>query len=460
MVRILACALVAMLACSPSNEGGAVLVEVQTDFVPGREFRSVRVSVAPAFAPATEIAGEARDVTGGVAEEEAFREGFRVAELGSLSAGPYRVSAVLRDGEGEIVARRSVLVEVGTTTRGVRIVLTRSCTTITCPGAGPSELTECEGGRCVDPRCGASGRDACPVAVCVSDAACSVSASCARGACTDTGSCLAFGDSSRCGVMEYCRPETGCEPIVISMPDAGFDGGPDGGPDAGPPWDPDTDAALVMWLRFEETGATHPGTAPGDAFSATCTMLSCPTSAPGIDGQGVSFDGTDDRLGVPHAPALLTARGLTISAWVSIAAVPATAIQSIVAKPFGSSFRNSWQLALIDTDSDGEAELAFAMDDTSSEATASVEIPVGAGTFVLVTGVYDGSRLRLYVDGTTTGPGVNLASPLFDSSDVLIGADSNSGTVGDFFRGIIDDVRLYTRALSAAEVARLHEATR
>jgi hypothetical protein len=73
--------------------------------------------------------------------------------------------------------------------------------------------------------------------------------------------------------------------------------------------------------------------------------------------------------------------------------------------------------------------------------------PIGAWSYVALT--YDGSRLRLFVDGreaasqSTTGPVATARNPLW------LGGNH---PFGEFFDGLIDEARVYDRALSDAEI--------
>ena len=73
--------------------------------------------------------------------------------------------------------------------------------------------------------------------------------------------------------------------------------------------------------------------------------------------------------------------------------------------------------------------------------------PVGSWTHVALT--YDGSLLVLYVNGvqvaSTAVSGLIQAS----SSPLWIGGNQ---PYGEYFKGLIDDVRVYNRALSQAEI--------
>jgi hypothetical protein len=80
-------------------------------------------------------------------------------------------------------------------------------------------------------------------------------------------------------------------------------------------------------------------------------------------------------------------------------------------------------------------------------------------TWVHLAGTYDGSVARLYVDGAevvnmpVTGPFAAETNP------VVISGNGNgpAQTVSEFVPGRLDDVMLYRRALSADEIARIHD---
>jgi len=80
-----------------------------------------------------------------------------------------------------------------------------------------------------------------------------------------------------------------------------------------------------------------------------------------------------------------------------------------------------------------------------------------------VAGTYDGRQLRIYLDGTGSNPAVKQPNPLKKSAwDLCIGNSVVEDGTGEFraFDGLIDEVRIYNRALSEAEIQALFTATR
>ncbi len=104
--------------------------------------------------------------------------------------------------------------------------------------------------------------------------------------------------------------------------------------------------------------------------------------------------------------------------------------------------------------------LASSTVETIQAATPADSLPVGAWHQIVAT--YDGSSsvsgIKIYIDGQeqilTTG-GTTLTNTILNDVNVLIGSDAPGETCCGF-DGKIDDVRVYSRALSAAEVGILY----
>jgi hypothetical protein len=101
-------------------------------------------------------------------------------------------------------------------------------------------------------------------------------------------------------------------------------------------------------------------------------------------------------------------------------------------------------------------------DDYFLEASSDRGTPAGGGTFGLVRGsselrlntwshiavTYDGSSLRYYVNGVEAGSVAANTAVTNTNSPLQIGADN---VFGQYFSGLIDEVRVYNVALTAAQ---------
>ena len=83
------------------------------------------------------------------------------------------------------------------------------------------------------------------------------------------------------------------------------------------------------------------------------------------------------------------------------------------------------------------------------------------GNWHLVAGTYDGANIHLYVDGVEVGSpkpasGIGYASPITDPAFYVDGYPPQASCLGaSDFPGQIDEVRVYSRALTATELQRL-----
>ena len=74
-------------------------------------------------------------------------------------------------------------------------------------------------------------------------------------------------------------------------------------------------------------------------------------------------------------------------------------------------------------------------------------IPVNAWTHLAST--YDGANIRLFVNGTQVAGVAATGSIAVNTLPVWIGANNPNG---EYFNGVIDEVRIYNRALSVTEI--------
>ena len=165
-------------------------------------------------------------------------------------------------------------------------------------------------------------------------------------------------------------------------------------------------------------------------------------------GGALAFDGDGDYIHLANEARFDAAVGVTVSAWIK----PNTwdkPYQAIVTK--GDT---AWRLQR----NNEESTLEFActgLDLPTGNQYGSLygSRPITPGRWHHIAGVYDGTKMYLYVDGVLDTSQEGCGTINANDWDVLIGA--NDEKPDRFFDGLIDDVRVYNYGISAAEIAAL-----
>jgi hypothetical protein len=217
------------------------------------------------------------------------------------------------------------------------------------------------------------------------------------------------------------------------------------------------DPDLVLWLTFDDPEAPL-ADASSYARSVTCDAGTdlCPVVvADGGMDLAALFDGTDDLLQVTHDAALETDEGLTVAMRVRNDFLSDLPIHTVIARPYDVVNDNSWEVFFRDEDVDGITDLVFEIADPMlGQIQLVAPAPAVEGEWGRIVAVWTVDSVALYVDGVvqTTAPSTGM---LFDASPVVVGGDIDSLIPRNWFLGAIDDVRIYRRALTVAEIAEL-----
>lgn len=169
--------------------------------------------------------------------------------------------------------------------------------------------------------------------------------------------------------------------------------------------------------------------------------------------QGGGFNGTSSRIAVTNAAAYRPAGSFSIGAWVKSS--DTTDFMNVFAS-WGNSDTTFAGIALIV--SGGNARVTSAKNtgtvNNTDYANAVGSKNVSDGSFHLIVGTYDGTKLHIYTDGSEEGTGTSWANnPVYQAStNIRIGNQVDNGTEDNFFNGAIDEVGLWTRALTATEI--------
>jgi protocadherin Fat 4 len=201
----------------------------------------------------------------------------------------------------------------------------------------------------------------------------------------------------------------------------------------------DVDAALDGRYTFDNTGALGTDdSGNGNTGSVVgATAFNDPTR-----GQVLSFDGSDyvqisGHLGNPP--------NLTLAGWVKLTTADSN----------GSEVISIGDSASLRVDESGKLEGVFYNGSTWTVTSYNVTL-AGTGWHHVAYSFNDtGNVAKLYLDGVEVASTTTFSSIDYSlGANTFVGKHGNGGTTWDF-TGLIDDARIYTRALSAAEVTEL-----
>jgi hypothetical protein len=186
-------------------------------------------------------------------------------------------------------------------------------------------------------------------------------------------------------------------------------------------------AGMVGWWPGDGNANDIAGTNHGAVVGGV-------TYSPGLVGQAFNLNGSTGYVEVPDSAALEVTGQLTIDAWINAVSLGGRVVDKIAA---GQA--NGY---LLDTYG---GRVRFIVD--GQILSGSSTLPTG--TWVHIAGVYDGSEMRVYLNGALDGS-LALSGPIPTNNLTLrIGAASDAGSL---FSGLVDEVEVFNRGLSQAEL--------
>jgi len=201
------------------------------------------------------------------------------------------------------------------------------------------------------------------------------------------------------------------------------------------------DPDLVGYWKFDETSGTTAQDATGNGNDGT--LNGDPQWVAGMLGGALEFDGEGDYVDIGNDPIFNITGQITVACWIKV-----------------SQFTDSWQAIFTMGDDSWRLQRQTTTDNLCWACTGVTGTPgdwwlygdvnVNDGEWHHTAGVYDGSKYYLYVDGELDAFKDTSGTMSISSYPVMIGANAQQS--GREFEGIIDDVRVYKRALTDTEI--------
>ncbi len=201
-------------------------------------------------------------------------------------------------------------------------------------------------------------------------------------------------------------------------------------------------AGLVAAYSFNETSGATVTDLSGNNNTGTLGSTVART-AQGRFGGALLFNG-DSFVTIPNSASLALTTGMTLEAWVFPTASTGLETALMKEQPGGLVY------ALYASSSASRPMVYFNTGPSTNRhryLTGPAALPLNTWSHLAAT--YDGVTLRLYVNGAQVSSQPHTGSLVTSTGALRIGGDA---VWGEYFRGMIDEVRIYNRALLPAEI--------
>lgn len=185
------------------------------------------------------------------------------------------------------------------------------------------------------------------------------------------------------------------------------------------------------------------------------------TGVSGVGGSdALSFDGSDDYIDCGEVSTVEPASGsFTISTWIYKASTSSQR-SYVFERGHGADKKNLW---LYWSDSDwsynqtGSDELQWALtDDNNNRQTINVG-DLSIGKWIHAVYIYDDKRgiVQAWLDGVKAGE-MSVSASWSETTNFAIASKSDDTGSGEYWKGKIDEVRVYSEALSQQQIWKLY----
>ena len=195
---------------------------------------------------------------------------------------------------------------------------------------------------------------------------------------------------------------------------------------------------LVAAYGFNEGSGTTVADVSGNNNNGTISGATWTTA--GKFGNALVFNGTNAVVTMPSSTSLRLTTGMTLEAWVFPTATP-TGWRAVVDKNVDGYY------LMASTDQGNRLGAGGTFTAGNQNTFAPSTLAVNVWTHLAAT--FDGATVRLFVNGTQVASQAQTTPLVATTGTLQIGGDSYPN---EFFAGRIDDVRIYNRALTLAQI--------
>ena len=203
-------------------------------------------------------------------------------------------------------------------------------------------------------------------------------------------------------------------------------------------------SGLIGYWKMDESGGTTAKDSSGSGLDGTLVNGPTWTSTGGVVKGAIHIDdATAMAVEIPYKSGIEPTTGVTYSAWVYLTS-------------------NNWYEVIINHKRDNDilritnaALPQFILKINGTVRTLTASSAMSFNRWYHIAGTYDGSEMALYVDGEKVSSAAYTGNIFTWSRGWEIGTDGEFYIAGETIEGYLDEVRIYNRGLSDAEIRQL-----
>ena len=206
---------------------------------------------------------------------------------------------------------------------------------------------------------------------------------------------------------------------------------------------------LVGYWKFDEgVGTTSADSSGNNSLATFGAGDSSPSWGNGKYGTGTSFDGINDYATSSDLNSVEGLSSMSVQAWIKPNNI--TSDKKFAAK------ENVWYF--FTNTCLGSNQVGFVIHGKNScIESEAVNTGITLNQWSHVIAVYENNTTKLYLNGSLVDSAESITMPTSDYSFSIGAKDNDGSSFGSFFDGLIDEVRIYNRALSPTEVKQLYD---
>ncbi|MEM7165772.1 MAG: LamG-like jellyroll fold domain-containing protein [Planctomycetota bacterium] len=216
------------------------------------------------------------------------------------------------------------------------------------------------------------------------------------------------------------------------------------------------EGALLGHWDFEDGPGAVAADQSGNGFNGTVTGAQFVADTTDGTAFAMRFDGVNDRVALPAID--VPGSAMSIAAWVRADDFEVFDARIMTKSTGAQEAEHFWMLSTIQVGPPPQFRPRFRLKTDGVTTTLIASSAAGnlqIGTWAHVAATYDGSFMRLFVNGVEVGIQAKTGSITADPTVPVAIGNQPVGVPDKTFDGVIDDVRLYATALNATEIAEI-----